>query len=386
MSSTTVTENTKDPVEERSVIVIEDDSETEGQVSRMAQESPRGSMSSINGLANGISTSRLDVDPPRTPTTTGGELPTSASTSPTPRQSMAANISLDPNGDIIMSQDPQKAKATTSGPKHTKAKEDSPVPQLPPRPPQQPTVRLEFFIDDPEEYEVNILQLAKGAGQRLPTPPPPEKDSSDSEDDEDPPEQQPPIPLPEATADTPAAPFRKRKVGLGCFFHPGVEIQTLRLFFLQRRNKDYDLDDPFIDDEDLAIDERTHIAQTTLQGFYVSAGDVDLVAQSSPPPASKRGPGRPPKRAAGPVNATLIARTLLSNPLGNHRLEGLTAQAAITASLELGMTGKDASSPILEFQELDIGNSNGNDRKRKASPESNDPKKKRKTADIVRFP
>lgn len=130
------------------------------------------------------------------------------------------------------------------------------------------------------------------------------------------------------------------------------------------------------------MDERTHIAQTTMQGFYVSAGDVDLVAQSSPPPTSKRGPGRPPKRASGPVTATLIARTLLSNPLGNFRLEGIATQAAITASLELGSSAHN-DSPVFAGQDLDIAGANGNDRKRKASPDLDDPKKKRKT-DIVR--
>jgi hypothetical protein len=212
MSKTTPIENTRNPVDLRSVIIIEDDSETEGQGRQTAQGSRRGSISSMNGLANGISTSKLDVDPPRTPTTTGGELPNSASTSPTPRPNALANTHVDPSGDALMMQDPsQKSRVSTTGPKQTKPKEDSPVPQLPPRPPQQPTVRLEFFIDDPEEYEVNILEFAKGAGQRLPTPPPPEKDSSESEDEDEPPEPHP-LPMPDVMADAPAPTLRRRKV------------------------------------------------------------------------------------------------------------------------------------------------------------------------------
>ena len=39
----------------------------------------------------------------------------------------------------------------------------------------------------------------------------------------------------------------------------------------------YDTNDPFIDDSELAIDQRTHVAQTKQEGFYVSAGEVALL-------------------------------------------------------------------------------------------------------------
>lgn len=39
----------------------------------------------------------------------------------------------------------------------------------------------------------------------------------------------------------------------------------------------YDVDDPFIDDSELAIDERTYFAQTKQKGFYVSSGEVALM-------------------------------------------------------------------------------------------------------------
>ena len=39
----------------------------------------------------------------------------------------------------------------------------------------------------------------------------------------------------------------------------------------------YDTSDPFIDDSELAIDERQFFAQTKQQGFYVSSGDVALL-------------------------------------------------------------------------------------------------------------
>lgn len=39
----------------------------------------------------------------------------------------------------------------------------------------------------------------------------------------------------------------------------------------------YDIHDPFIDDSELALDERTYFAQTKQQGFYVSSGEVALL-------------------------------------------------------------------------------------------------------------
>ena len=39
----------------------------------------------------------------------------------------------------------------------------------------------------------------------------------------------------------------------------------------------YDVSDPFIDDSELAVDERMYFAQTKQQGFYVSSGQVALL-------------------------------------------------------------------------------------------------------------
>lgn len=402
---------------DRTVIVIDDDSETEGAVeAQLLQGSPRGSTASGQLPARGTQEfvsqrgyldggaysgdTKLDHDPPRTPTTNG---PTSASVSPTPGHRMTVTPSgtsgrpanTAPVGADAMMMDlhhppadiSQKPKSTQA-PKHAKA--DSPPPQLPVRPPPQPTVRLEFFIDDPEQYEVDVLALAKGTGQRLPTPPPPEKDSSDSDDDDEPPEPPAQVVAGLDGVEPGAAPKRRR-----------------------RRNRDYDLDDPFIDDVDLAIDERTHFAQTTLQGFYVSAGDVALVEQSTPPPShytggnaygnpnnpnntfggpngglssTKRGPGRPPKRASGPLSATLIARTLLSYPLGDKHHDDVRAQAAIAASMDLGAgiglgidPHEQTATPPFGTGDADGTNGNGHKRKREASPPADgaDPKRRK---------
>lgn len=200
------------PGKERTVIVIDDDSETEGVEAQLLQESPKDSASSAHGRFNGhVVDVKADNDPPRTPTTTAGEVPTSASVSPTPGPQASQGHSGDPLDALHTLHDPtQKPKSAAA----KAAKADSPPPQLPPKPPQQPTVRLEFFIDDPEEYEVDILALAKASNQRLPTPPPPDKESSDSEDDDEPPEVpshvNPPLPLGAVPDETPIV--RRRKV------------------------------------------------------------------------------------------------------------------------------------------------------------------------------
>ena len=52
------------------------------------------------------------------------------------------------------------------------------------------------------------------------------------------------------------------------------------LKLIQKKNvvsEYYDTSDPFIDDSELAIDERQFFAQTKQQGFYVSSGEVALL-------------------------------------------------------------------------------------------------------------
>jgi hypothetical protein len=196
------------------------------------------------------------------------------------------------------------------------------------------------------------------------------------------------------------------------------------------------LEDPFIDDVDLAIDERRYIAQTTLQGFYVSSGDVSLVEQetgsnadanqinpftSQPYPNAanhphgvkimdihgnkvselgvKRGPGRPPKRAAGPVNAVSIAKTLLGKPLGKKGDEDIGHQSIMIAAANLELnSGPNGNtdgvgtqdSPIVLAEEAKYnregssGTSHGGQkRKRDSTPPTDDANKRRKMAKIV---
>ncbi|KAG1898903.1 uncharacterized protein F5891DRAFT_1041851 [Suillus fuscotomentosus] len=143
----------------------------------------------------------------------------------------------------------------------------SPTPPPPPPPPLQ-TIRLQINLGGPDNYEVDIATLAKTTGQRQPTPPPPKADTSDSEGEDD------------------GEPKKKKKK------HATSEY--------------YDVNDPFIDDSELNIDNRTHFAQTKQQGFYVSSGEVALMKDSRTPkkPKSKKVPVEG-GAAAGPSKAAI---------------------------------------------------------------------------------
>jgi len=68
---------------------------------------------------------------------------------------------------------------------------------------------------------------------------------------------------------------RKRSNHTFVLFH-----HHLTSFVFQRKNvasEYYDTSDPFIDDSELALDERQFFAQTKQQGFYVSSGEVALM-------------------------------------------------------------------------------------------------------------
>ncbi|KAI0687927.1 hypothetical protein BC835DRAFT_1408232 [Cytidiella melzeri] len=140
----------------------------------------------------------------------------------------------------------------------------SPSPSPPPPPVRAPlqTVRLDITLGGPDNYEVNIAALAKETGQRPSTPTPAAKrhdtsDDSHSEGDD------------EADGQPQLKKRRKKK---------------------NAAQEYYDVSDPFIDDSELAVDERTFFAQTKQQGFYVSSGQVALLTDkaASKKPKSKK--------------------------------------------------------------------------------------------------
>ncbi|KAK0205996.1 hypothetical protein DFS33DRAFT_1243026, partial [Desarmillaria ectypa] len=133
-----------------------------------------------------------------------------------------------------------------STPKKPRSKHHSPTPPPPPPPPPLQTIRLDIMLGGPADYEVDIAMMALAAGQRVDVPVPEDKaDTSESE----------PEPEPEGEM---TSLFKRKK----------------RKSYAQEY---YDTNDPFIDDSELAIDERKFFAQTKQRGFYVSSGQVALL-------------------------------------------------------------------------------------------------------------
>ncbi|KAI9455374.1 hypothetical protein F5148DRAFT_1226108 [Russula earlei] len=234
-----------------------------------------------------------------------------------------------------------KGKPPSGKPKSTKARARSPSPSPPPQPPPPPlqTIRLEIKLGGPDNYEVDVAALSKATGQRPATPPPAAVKRYDSESDGE--------GAPESGMGTDGGggekkPKKKKKKNLGSEY--------------------YDLTDPFIDDSELAIDERTFIAQTKQQGFYVFSGEVALLKEKSHrKPKSKKSSLPAPEPIAGPSNYPHALNH------GNHS----QAQAQGT---------KDVPIALLSDGEEATGK-----RRTRVSAESPNGKKKRRVVDIHPF-
>ncbi|KII84232.1 hypothetical protein PLICRDRAFT_46617 [Plicaturopsis crispa FD-325 SS-3] len=198
-----------------------------------------------------------DADAPTaSSSSTAASVPASPSAKPPSTSGKPPSTSGDP---LSTSGVPPSTTAPTK-PKSVRAhRPRSPSPSPPPPPPPLQTIRLDIKLGGPDNYEVNISGLAKSTGQRPATPVPLKHDTSDSEGDA------------EEGGEKPALKTRKktRKSAVAEY---------------------YDLHDPFIDDSELAVDQRTFFAQTKQQGFYVSSGEVALLKDKTPSkkPKSKR--------------------------------------------------------------------------------------------------
>ncbi|EKM74819.1 hypothetical protein AGABI1DRAFT_132860 [Agaricus bisporus var. burnettii JB137-S8] len=149
---------------------------------------------------------------------------------------------------------PASSKPSSSAKPRSK-KPRSPSPSPPPNLPAPPftTIRLDIELGGPDRYEVDVSQMAKVSGQRPPTPPSRISVAKHV--------------VSESEPDTDGGKRKKRRK------NPATE--------------NYDVHDPFIDDSELALDERTYFAQTKQQGFYVSSGEVALLKDKRVKPKSK---------------------------------------------------------------------------------------------------
>ena len=218
-------------------------------------------------VGRGVSASPSDVNLPLPPPSPA---PTSrSSVAPLPTTTTTSGPSAKPSS----SSTTKPATTATTKPRSTKPTKPArtPSPSPPPPPPVVPlqTIRLQIRLGGPSNYEVDICRLAKDTGQRAPTPPAAVKKVADSSDSEE-----------EDKEEDKSKP-KKIKVSYynTFFFWAGIYTQS-DIFETQKKNvvsEYYDTSDPFIDDSELAIDERQFFAQTNQQEIYVSSGEVALL-------------------------------------------------------------------------------------------------------------
>ncbi|KAJ7201626.1 hypothetical protein GGX14DRAFT_464457 [Mycena pura] len=200
---------------------------------------------------------------------------------PTPRSPAAAAVRTAPTSPIS-AQPPSSVPKPAKKPKSHHA--TVPPPPLPPPPPPMQTIRLDIELGGPDNYEVDVKQKARDEGihwgdlvaKKY------ADDSSDGEDGSD----------------------GEEKDGKDADGDVNMDADGNLTFSQKPKSKRkkkskkskavaeyYDTADPFIDDSELAIDERTYFAQTKQKGFYVSSGEVALVRDKAPKkPKSKKKP------------------------------------------------------------------------------------------------
>ncbi|KAF8633056.1 hypothetical protein AX15_001533 [Amanita polypyramis BW_CC] len=172
--------------------------------------------------------------------------------------------------------------ATTAANARAHSRTRSPSPRLTALPPPVQTIRLEIKLGGPENYEIDVSALAKATGQRPSTPAPigggsgklSGRDGGESSGSE-------------SEGGGERGDDKSDKGGEG---GEGGTKKKRKKKKKHTASEYYDITDPFIDDSELAIDERTWFAQTKQQGFYVSSGEVALLKDKPKKPKSKKAP------------------------------------------------------------------------------------------------
>ncbi|RPD77316.1 hypothetical protein L226DRAFT_602847 [Lentinus tigrinus ALCF2SS1-7] len=227
------------------------------------------------------------------------------------------------------------------------------TPSPPPPPAREPlqTIRLDIKLGGPEDYEVNIADLAKATGQRSATPVPEALKRADTSDESDGDEDG------GHKSDAKQQGKRRRKR------HHASEY--------------YDTNDPFIDDSELAQDERTFFAQTKQKGFYVSSGQVALLNKpSAKKPKSKKinilAPSASVSAALSTATLPLPALSISAPPLG---------VSPSNAKVKTEEGSRDAPIALLS----DVEDNGKLKRKTSEAQSEGGAKKRRKTVEIQPF-
>ncbi|KAJ7054490.1 hypothetical protein C8F01DRAFT_1163551 [Mycena amicta] len=204
-----------------------------------------------------------------------------------------------------------------------------PVPPPPVLPPPMQTIRLQIQLGGPENYQVDVRKQAHDEGIEWGILMVEKKYNDASSDGESEPENE------------------KEKDADG-----DVNMDDGKPKSKKKKKKKtkavpeyYDVNDPFIDDSELAIDERTYIAQTKQTGFYVSSGEVALVRDKAPKKAAA-GDDKG-KKKAGPTLSLNFPIASSSKPASTAKKPTKSAPASSAAPARLsGLGTKDSPIPL----------------------------------------
>ncbi|ODN84959.1 hypothetical protein L202_00803 [Cryptococcus amylolentus CBS 6039] len=113
----------------------------------------------------------------------------------------------------------------------------------------------------------------------------------------------------------------------------------------KKRPTDYDLEDPFIDDADILIDAPTHYQRPKKEGFFVHAGQLELMEES---PGKKRQANGKPKSAQ---NKSTQAKAKTTPGLGGGSEARPSLSSALVAQRKESQSGQLESTPVVRAED-----------------------------------
>ncbi|CAO1614729.1 unnamed protein product [Sympodiomycopsis kandeliae] len=248
------------------------------------------------------------------------------------------------------SKDPQGKPGPKPG-KKRKQREPSVDVSLPKGPPPRPTVRvsLKCRIKDQGDYMNNIpediYQELKAKSHPWAEWYSNEKDSSASMGQN----------AKNAAGHSNASPAAALPEGLGPFAHllakypvegPGPNGKVRKRRKKRNENEEYDVNDPFVDDSELQIDEPTHSARPASKGFYVVIGDVELekVSKAKRGARNTNGTSTPNAGASGANKGSGTGQAPPHYLIQGTQLEVCNRMIHLRA-MEKGLTAEPSISP-----------------------------------------
>ncbi|KAF7291907.1 hypothetical protein MIND_01216000 [Mycena indigotica] len=226
-----------------------------------------------------------------------------------------------------------------------------PVPPPPVAPPPMQTIRLEIQLGGPDNYEIDVRKKAHSEGIEWDALMVEKKYADDSSEGESEQEDKKDVDG-DVNMEDKAKPKKKKKKKS------------------KAATEYYDVNDPFIDDSELAIDERTYIAQTKQTGFYVSSGEVALVRDKAP----KKAPATTAKGKKKPAAALSLNFPVASSskPVsGVKKASAKSAPSSSAAPLLKGLGTKESPIPLEDEDDRAPNGANPAKGKWKASASAN---------------